>query len=199
MKKMTDANKLFLTARPASHNTTTQPQHNKMSVFEPATEVTQEYATAMGEAITSATKAETEANRLKRKYEPDEPEVLKDRILHLQATYDHAFMRVQIFTGEKMELTLIPQTRNNGNMPDWTFHPHLTGRRDNIEYIEEFGIYRVYVGDGGRGYDLLVTFNTKGVRIRQLDESIPDGGDDPEPNLKIEILDEQPEFTLTHE
>ena len=164
---------------------------------------TEEYAQAMEEAIDAATKAEAEANRLKRKYEPDESEVRLDKILHLQTVYDHAFMRVQIFTGEKMELTLIPQTRNNGNMPDWTFHPHLTGRRDNIEYIEEFGIYRVYVGDGcrdhGIGYDLLVTFNTKGVRIRQLDESIPDGGDDPEPNLKIEILDEQPEFTLTHE
>ena len=170
-----------------------------MSLSEPATEVTQEYATAMEEAITSATKAEAEANRLKRKYEPNESELLRDKILHLQAGHDHAFMRVQIFTGEKMELTLIPQTRNNGNMPDWTFHPHLTGRRDNIEYIEEFGIYRVYVGDGGGGHELLVTFDPKGVRIRQLDESIPDGGDDPEPNLKIEILDEQPEFTLTHE
>jgi hypothetical protein len=182
MKKMTDANKLFLTARPASHNTTPQPQHNKMSLSKLATEVTQEYATAMGEAITSATKAETEANRLKRKYEPDESEVLRDKILHLQATYDHAFMRVQIFTGEKMELTLIPQTRNNGNMPDWTFRPHLTGRRDNIECIEEFGIYRVYVGGGGEGYELLVTFNPKGVCIQQLDEP------DPESDLKIEYL-----------
>ena len=170
-----------------------------MPLPDPATEVTEQYAAAMEEAIESATKAEAEANRLKRKYEPDESEVLRDKILHLQATYDHAFMRVQIFTGEKMELTLIPQTRNNGNMPDWTFRPHLTGRRDNIECIEEFGIYRVYVGDGGGGHELLVTFDPKGVRIRQLDESIPDDGDDPEPNLKIEILDEQPEFTLTHE
>ena len=154
---------------------------------------TEEYAQVMEEAIDAATKAEAEANRLKRKYEPDESEVRLDKILHLQATYDHAFMRVQIFTGEKMELTLIPQTRNNGNMPDWTFRPHLTGRRDNIEYIEEFGTYRVYVGDGGEGYELLVTFDPKGVRIRQLDES------DPESDLKIESLDEQPEFTLTHE
>ena len=91
-------------------------------------------------------------------------------------------MRVQIFTGEKMELTLIPQTRNNGNMPDWTFRPHLTGRRDNIECIEEFGIYRVYVGGGGEGYELLVTFNPKGVCIQQLDEP------DPESDLKIEYL-----------
>ena len=163
-----------------------------MPLPDPATEVTEQYAAAMEEAIESATKAEAEANRLKRKYEPDEPEVLKDRILHLQATYDHAFMRVQIFTGEKMELTLIPQTRNNGNMPDWTFRPHLTGRRDNIECIEEFGIYRVYVGGGGEGYALLVTFNPKGVRIQQHNEG------DPEFDLQIWSLDEKPEFTLTH-
>ena len=171
---------------------------NKMSLSKPATEVTEEYTAAMEEAIEFATKAEAEANRLKRKYEPDKSEVRLDKILHLQATYDHAFMRVQIFTGEKMELTLIPNTRN-WHATDWTFHPHLTDRRDNKECIEEFGIYRVYVGDGGEGYELLVTFDPKGVRIRQLDESIPDGGDDPEPDLKIEILDEQPEFTLTHE
>ena len=179
MKKMTDANKLFYnceTCQSQHHNQ--QPQHNKMSLSKLATEVTQEYAAAMEEAITSATKAETEANRLKRKYEPDESEVLRDKILHLQATYDHAFMRVQIFTGEKMELTLIPQTRNNGNMPDWTFRPHLTGRRDNIECIEEFGIYRVYVGGGGEGYELLVTFNPKGVQIQQPD---------PESDLKISV------------
>ena len=165
-----------------------------MPLPDPATEVTEQYATAMEEAITSATKAETEANRLKRKYEPVETEVLRDKILHLQATYDHAFMRVQIFTGEKMELTLIPNTRNNGNMPDWTFHPHLTGRRDNIEYIEEFGIYRVYVGGGGEGYALLVTFNPKGVRIQQCF----DFPDRTEFDLEIGSLDEKPEFTLTH-
>ena len=166
-----------------------------MSLSKLATEVTQEYAAAMEEAITSATKAETEANRLKRKYEPDETGVLKDRILHLQAAFmQDAFMRVQISTGEKLELTLIPNTRNNGSIPDWTFRPHLTGRRDNIECIEEFGIYRVYVGDGCRGYELLVTFNPKGVRIQQCF----DFPDRTEFDLEIGSLDEKPEFTLTH-
>ena len=161
-----------------------------MPLPDPATEVTEQYAAAMEEAIESATKAEAEANRLKRKYEPNESELLRDKILHLQAGHDHAFMRVQIFTGEKLELTLIPNTRNNGNMPDWTFRPHLTGRRDNIECIEEFGIYRVYVGGGGEGYELLVTFNPKGVRIQQLDEP------DPESDLEIEYLS-RPIFQIT--
>ena len=147
-----------------------------------ADESTEGVAAAMNEMIESVTEAETQANRLKRKYEPNESELLRDKILHLQAGHDHAFMQVQIFTGEKLELTLIPNTRNNGNMPDWTFRPHLTDRRDNIECIEEFGIYRVYVGGGGEGYELLVTFNPKGVRIQQLDEP------DPESDLKIEYL-----------
>ena len=64
-----------------------------------ADEVTEEYAAAMEEAIASATKAEAEANRLKRKYEPDEPEVLLDKILKMSNDYDSFYMRVQIFTG----------------------------------------------------------------------------------------------------
>ena len=162
-----------------------------MPLPDPATEVTEQYAAAMEEMIGSVTKAETEANRLKRKYEPDKPELLRDKILHLQAAFmQDAFMQVQIFTGEKLELTLIPNTRNNGSIPDWTFRPHLTGRRDNIECIEEFGIYRVYVGGGGEGYALLVTFNPKGVRIQQLDEP------DPESDLEIEYLS-RPIFQIT--
>ena len=139
-----------------------------MPLPDPATEVTEQYAAAMEEAIESATKAEAEANRLKRKYEPDEPEVLMDKILQLSDDNGMNFMRVQIFTGEYMQLTLIPTARSNGTVPDWTFRPHLTGRRDNIECIEEFGIYRVYVGGGGEGYELLVTFNPKGVRIHSV-------------------------------
>ena len=81
-----------------------------MSIPDPATEVTEQYAAAMEEAIESATKAEAEANRLKRKYEPDEPIVLMDKILQLSDDNGMNFMRVQIFTGEKMELTLIPQS-----------------------------------------------------------------------------------------
>ena len=59
MKKMTDANKLFFnceTCQSQHHNQ--QPQHNKMSLSKLATEVTQEYATAMEEATESTTKAE---------------------------------------------------------------------------------------------------------------------------------------------
>ena len=91
-----------------------------------ADEATEEYAAAMEEAIASATKAEAEANRLKRKYEPDEPEVLMDKIIKMSDDYNMIYMRVQIFTGENMILTLIPMARNNGNVPDWRFRPHLT-------------------------------------------------------------------------
>ena len=49
-----------------------------MPLPDPATEVTEEYATAMEEAIASATKADAEANRLKRKYEPEPAEIVMD-------------------------------------------------------------------------------------------------------------------------
>ena len=48
-----------------------------------ADEVTEEYAAAMEEAIESATKAKAEANRLKRKYEPDKSEIRMDKILQM--------------------------------------------------------------------------------------------------------------------
>ena len=164
-----------------------------MSLPDPATEVTEQYATAMEEAITSANKAETETDRLKRKYEPDEPKVLMDKILQLSDDNGMNFMRVQIFTGEKLELTLIPNTRKNGSILDWTFRPHLTGRRDNIECIEEFGIYRVYVGDGTFGCWLVVTFDNKGVSIRPFVDS--DLRTDSV--LRISAVN-MPEFALTH-
>ena len=155
-----------------------------------ADETTEEYATAMEEAIESATKAETEVKRLKRKYEPDKPEVRLDKILKMSDDHAVQHMRVQIFTGEYMMLTLIQSQRNNGNCPDWTFRPHLTGHRDNKQDFGEYGIYQVYVGGGAFGHDLLVTFDHKGVRIRPL-------GDSGE-RVVISELPETPEFALTH-
>ena len=157
-----------------------------------ADDIAEQYATAMEEAIGSATKAEAEVKRLKRKYEPDESEVRLDKILKMSDDHAVQHMRVQIFTGEYMMLTLIQSQRNNGNCPDWTFRPHLTGRRDNIQDFGEYGIYQVYVGDGAFGHDLLVTFDHKGVRIRQVHY---DG-------VRVAIcelpLEDHPEFALTH-
>ena len=161
-----------------------------MPLPDPATEVTEQYAAAMEEAIESATKAEAEANRLKRKYEPDEPEVLMDKILQLSDDNGMNFMRVQIFTGEYMQLTLIPTARSNGNVPDWTFRPHLTG----FNYKQDFGhygIWQVYFGDGIFGCWLVVTFDNKGVSIRPV--VVPDDSD-----LRISAVN-MPEFALTHE
>ena len=156
-----------------------------------ADDIAEQYATAMEEAIGSATKAEAEVNRLKRKYEPDEPEVRLDKILKMSDDHAVQHMRVQIFTGEYMMLTLIQSQRNNGNCPDWTFRPHLTGRQDNIEQFYNYGIYRVYVGDGSDGHHLLVTFDENGVRIREVDQAFE----------RVDISElplDQPEFTLTH-
>ena len=163
-----------------------------------ADEVTQQYAAAMEEAIASASKAEAETNRLKRKYEPDEPEVLMDKILQMCDDNSMFYMRVQILTGAKMTLTLIRPTRNNGNVPDYTFRPHLTTHCDTQEYFERFGMWQVYVGDGGDEHNLLVTFDHKGVRIRPIripSEDLTYSGD-----LRISALslEDAPEFALTH-
>jgi len=164
-----------------------------MSLPDPATEVTEQYATAMEEAITSANKAETETDRLKRKYEPDEPEVLMDKILQLSDDNGMNFMRVQIFTGEYMQLTLIPTARSNGNVPDWTFRPHLTGFINNTIDFGHYGIWQVYFGDGIFGCWLVVTFDNKGVSIRPFVDS--DLRTDSV--LRISAVN-MPEFALTH-
>jgi hypothetical protein len=150
------------------------------------------HAKAMNEMIESTNKAEAEANRLKRKYEPDESEVLLDQILEFSNDVGVAYMRVKILTGEYMMLTLIPSTRNNGNVPDWEFKPSIAGTHDKKQDFGHFSIYRVYVGDGGDGHELLVTFDHKGVRIRELGTSMFSG------DLTIKLLPEKPEFALTH-
>jgi hypothetical protein len=156
-----------------------------------ATATPNAHAEAMNEMIESTHKAEAEANRLKRKYEPGEAEVLLDTTLELSDDNSLSYMRVEIFTGESMMLTLIPSTRNNGNLPDWKFIPSLAGIRDHMEHIVVFGIYKVYVGDGHDGHVLLVTFDHKGVRIRALDSSMFSG------DLTIKLLPDKPEFELT--
>ena len=109
---------------------------------------TEEYAQAMEEAIDAATKAEAEANRLKRKYEPDEPEVLMDNILEICNDYGIFFMRVQVFTGEDMTLTLIQRARlpENGSggvrFSPWSGDP---GTEVYEEHFNKFGIYAVSV------------------------------------------------------
>jgi hypothetical protein len=165
--------------------------HSKMSDTVATTTPTA-HAKAMNEMIETTHKAEEEANRLKRKYEPDEAEVLLDKILELSNENSVAYMRVKILTGEYMMLTLIPSTRNNGNVPDWEFKPSIAGTHDKKQDFGHFSIYRVYVGDGGDGHELLVTFDHKGVRIRELGTSMFSG------DLTIKLLPEKPEFALTH-
>ena len=163
-----------------------------MSLSKPATEA---------EAIGSATEDEafdlrvkrkvegrirTETNRLKRKYEAEtdrgnESKVLMDQILQLcPMNPDNSifYMRVQISTGAQMTLTLFRPTRNHGNVSDYTFRlPGVCDYQDYQEYFQEFGMWHVHVGDGTDGYNLLVTFDHKGVHIRIPSEGLTYSGD----------------------
>eukprot|EP01047_Picozoa_sp_COSAG01_P087743 COSAG01_NODE_20325_length_959_cov_1.765116_1_plen_164_part_10 len=159
-----------------------------------ATAAPNAHAQAMNEMIETTNKAEAEANRLKRKYEPDEAEVLLHKILEVSNHVGRAYMRVEIFTGECMKLTLIPRTRNVMLTPDWEwkFMPFIEGKHDNMEHIVEFGIYKVWLTFDTYTFFLLVTFDHKGVRIRELDPSTHSG------DLRINVLPDKPEIALTH-
>jgi hypothetical protein len=99
------------------------------------------------------------------------------------------YMRVEIFTGEYMTLTLIPSPRNN----DWEFMPSIgSGTHNNMHDFDMFGIYSFFLGDGSDCHALLVTFDHKGVRIREGHESMHSG------DLIIKEIPDKPEFALTH-
>jgi hypothetical protein len=57
---------------------------------------------------TIGTECTDSVNRLKSKHEPDEPEVLLDKILELSNDHIVFYMGVKIYTGEYMTFTLIP-------------------------------------------------------------------------------------------
>ena len=123
-----------------------------------AQEETEGYAEAMNEAIASATRAESERDALKRKYEPDTG-VLFSKMLRLVGTDSTSYMRVTVRTGGYLLLELVPRVRNNGNLPNWTFSPVIQGTRGNMQDFSDYGTYEVNVGDDGDCHDLLVTFS----------------------------------------
>ena len=87
-----------------------------------AQEETEGYAEAMNEAIASATRAESERDALKRKYEPDTG-ILLCKMLRLVGNESTSYMRVTVRTGGYLLLELVPRVRSNGNLPNPTFPP----------------------------------------------------------------------------
>jgi len=126
---------------------------------------TEQYAAAMDEAITAATRAEDERDvaqaevaSLKRKFEPDTG-ILLNKMLTLADRDGTNYMRVTVHTGERLVLDLIPRIRNNGDLPNWTFAPAVEGTPDNKQTFDDYGTYEVNIGDGSNSHDLLVTFS----------------------------------------
>ena len=132
-----------------------------------------------------------EVARLKRKYEPDDG-IIIDKLLKL--TDDHAcrYMRVLVRTGEYLLLELVPDVRNNGNVPNWEFRPPIEGKRDNMQDFGSYGVYEVYIGDGAFGHTCLVHFDKTGVGITAIHEPVMQG-DGP---LTIEEVTQAPTVTL---
>eukprot|EP01047_Picozoa_sp_COSAG01_P078899 COSAG01_NODE_14754_length_1413_cov_41.789193_2_plen_167_part_00 len=118
------------------------------------------HAKAMNEMIESTNKAEAEANRLKRKYEPDEPEVLMEKILKLGDSNSMAYMRITVNTGAHLVMQCIPKVPQNDRDPSWSF-----GAGSATQEFRDFGIFETSIGDGHSCHDWLIHFDHKGVRI----------------------------------
>ena len=147
-------------------------------------DTTEEYAEAMNEAIQSANRAEAEATRLKRKYEPDGG-VIMDMMLQLTNDHGRGYMRVLVCTGEYLLLELVPTARKVDATYDLSFRPHIEGKKDNMQDFGSYGVYTVYIGDGTFGHHCIVNFDKSGVHITPIHEPV-DGGP-----LQIENITEQ--------
>jgi hypothetical protein len=132
-----------------------------------------------------------EVARLKRKYEPDDG-IIIDKLLKL--TDDHAcrYMRVLVRTGEYLLLELVPDVRNNGNVPNWEFRPPVDGKHGHMQDFGSYGVYEVYIGGGAFGHTCLVNFDKPGVSITAIHEPMVQG-DAP---LSIEEVTQAPTVTL---
>ena len=112
-----------------------------------------------------------EVSRMKRKYEPEGPEIVADQTFRLSNNISSNLLDVQIYTGPKLVLTLIPRERNNGNVPDWRFPGPggVENAEDNVHVFRRYGKYSLYIGDGTAGHACLVDFNERFVRITEPD------------------------------
>eukprot|EP01043_Picozoa_sp_COSAG02_P017991 COSAG02_NODE_828_length_16703_cov_298.705312_2_plen_167_part_00 len=136
--------------------------------------VTTEYAEAMNEAVNAANRAEAEATRLKRKYEPDDG-VIMDMMLQLTNDHGRGYMRVLVRTDEYLLLELVPTARKVNATYDLSFKPHIEGKKDNMQDFDSYGVYTVYIGDGTFGHHCIVNFDESGVHITPIHEPDVEG------------------------
>ena len=108
--------------------------------------------------------AVAEVASLKRKYEPVSG-ILMKKMLRLNSDHGTTFMSVLVYSGEYLQLELVPRVPNNGYIPNFTFRPHIEGTKDNMEDFGSFGNYEIYIGNGDVGYICLVHFDKTCVSI----------------------------------
>ena len=146
---------------------------------------TEQYAAAMDEAITAATRAEDERDvaqaevaRLKRKFEPDDG-ILIDKLLKLTDDHGTSYMRVEVSgAGEewpngtpmhRLALKLVPRARTN---VQYEFLPSVEGMRSYEERFSCFGTYETYIRHGPYVHTCLVNFDYSGVSITAVHEPV---------------------------
>ena len=118
----------------------------------------------------------TEVSRMKRKYEPEGPTIVAERLFRLSNDISSNLLDVRI-TDQNLALTLIPTARNNGNVPDWIFPPSMEGMVDNTHVFRSYGKYLLYIGDGTFGHECLIDFEKDRLRISEApgEQNVHDG------------------------
>ena len=104
-----------------------------------------------------------------------------------------SFMRVLVGTGEYLMLELVPDVRNNGNVPNWEFRPPVDGEHGHMQDFGSYGVYKVYISYGAFGHTCLVNFDKASVSITAIHEPVVQG-DGP---LTIEEFTQPATVTLT--
>jgi hypothetical protein len=109
----------------------------------------------------------TQVTRLQDKYEPANG-VLVDQMLELSDNMGGSLLHIRASTGEYMMMVLVPRARNNGNLPNWMFVPHIDGTHDHMLDMTSHGTHEFTVSPtGGAGYshDCIVHFDQNGVQV----------------------------------
>jgi len=145
------------------------------SVIERQSELMDKYIDAAGDAEAERDNLRKQVTRLQDKYEPANG-VLVDQMLELSDNMGGSLLHIRASRGTGyshdydgyMMMVLVPRARNNGNLPNWMFVPHIDGTHDHMLDMTSHGTHEFTVSPtGGAGYshDCIVHFDQNGVQV----------------------------------
>eukprot|EP01046_Picozoa_sp_COSAG06_P055471 COSAG06_NODE_10204_length_1727_cov_1.136978_2_plen_187_part_01 len=89
-------------------------------------------------------------------------------MLKLSDNMGGSLLHIRAFTGEKLVMVLVPRARNNGNLPNWMFVPHIDGTHAHVLDMTSHGTHEFTVSptaNTGYCHSCIVHFDHNGVQV----------------------------------